>query len=343
MEKFIFSVIGLEHAHIYGMCQSLIRAGAEFKSVYDSDPLKIQAFLKQFPQSITAKSEEEILSDKSVKLITSAAVTSERCALGLRVMDSGKDYFTDKGPFTTLEQLKLAREKVKETNRKYMVCYSERLQNESAMYAGELIQRGEIGKVVQVIGLGPHRLSAKTRPEWFFQKKKYGGILADIGSHQFEQFLYYTGSKDAQVLSARVDNFNNPDYPELEDFGEVNLIGDSGASGYIRIDWLTPAGLPVWGDGKTVILGTEGYIELRKYINVTVNGSGGNHIYLVNGKGEQYINATGKIGEPFFGKLIEDCINRTETAMTQEHAFKAAELCLIAQNSADKRKENISI
>ena len=39
-------------------------------------------------------------------------------------------------------------------------------------------------------------------------------------------------------------------------------------------------------------------------------------------------------GYPFFGQLILDCLNRTENAMTQEHAFKAAELCLTAQEKA---------
>lgn len=331
--EFVFAAIGLDHGHIYGMCNGLIEAGATLKAVYDPDPAKVEAFVKRYPQAKVAASEEEILEDKEIQLVAGAAVTSERCALGMRVMDSGKDYFTDKAPFTTLEQLEMARKKVKETGKKYMVYYSERLHVESAVYAGQLIEQGAIGRVVQVIGTGPHRLNAPSRPDWFFKKEKYGGILCDIGSHQCEQFLYFTGAKDAKVLHSKVANYHNKQYPELEDFGDATLLADNGATGYFRVDWLTPDGLRTWGDGRMIILGTEGYIELRKYIDIARDPER-DHVYLVNGEGEFHFNVAGKVGYPFFGELILDCLNRTENAMTQEHAFKAAELCLIAQKQA---------
>lgn len=331
--EFVFAAVALDHGHIYGMCNGLIEAGAELKWVYDPDPAKVEAFQKRFPQAKAASSEEEVLNDPEVKLIAAAAVPSERCALGLRAMDAGKDYFTDKTPFTTLEQLEAARAKVKETGKKYMVYYSERLHVESAVYAGQLIEQGAIGRVIQTIGMGPHRLNAQNRPDWFFKIEKYGGILCDIGSHQIEQFLFFTGAKDAKVLHSKVANYNHPEYPELEDFGDATLVADNGASGYFRVDWFTPDGLSTWGDGRTFILGTDGYIELRKYVDLARN-SGSNHVYLVNHEGEHYFDVQGKVGYPFFGQLILDCINRTENAMTQEHAFKAAELCLIAQRDA---------
>jgi predicted dehydrogenase len=201
------------------------------------------------------------------------------------------------------------------------------------VYAGELIRQGAIGKVVQVVGFGPHRLSAPSRPAWFFEKAKYGGILCDIGSHQFEQFLFYSGATDATVVSATVANRNNPEYPELEDFGEAHLVGNSGATNFIRVDWLTPNASRTWGDGRTFILGTRGYIELRKYIEVG-RGEGGDQLYLVNDEVEKHLTLSGQVGFPFFGRLILDCLNRTEHAMTQAHAFKAAELCLLAQQKA---------
>ena len=187
--------------------------------------------------------------------------------------------------------------------------------------------------MVQVVGFGPHRLDAAQRPAWFFEKEKYGGILCDIGSHQFEQFLFFSGATDARVLSATIANTGNPGYPELEDFGEAHLIGNNGATNFIRVDWLTPNASRTWGDGRTFILGTKGYIELRKYVEVG-RGEGGDQLYLVNDEVEQHLSLQGKVGFPFFGQLILDCLNRTENAMTQAHAFKAAELCLRAQDSA---------
>jgi predicted dehydrogenase len=331
--EFIFGAVGLDHGHIYGMCEGLSGAGGTLKWVYDPDPAKVDAFRHKFPDVQAARSEEEVLDDEAVRLVAGAAVTSERCALGLRVIEAGKDYFTDKAPLTTLEQLAAAREATARTGMKYAVYYSERIHVEAAVLAGQLIEQGAIGRVLQVIGLGPHRLGAAGRPQWFFIKEKYGGILCDIGSHNFEQMLYFTGANDAEISSAAIANYNHPEYPELDDFGEANLVMDNGATGYCRVDWLTPDGLSVWGDGRTFILGTDGYIELRKYLNVATD-EGPGHVFVVDSKGEQHLVANGTVGYPFFGQLIRDCLDRTETAMTQEHAFKAAELSVKAQMQA---------
>lgn len=128
-------------------------------------------------------------------------------------------------------------------------------------------------------------------------------------------------------------NYANQEYLELEDFGDATFIADHGATSYFRVDWLTPGGLRTWGDGRTVILGTEGYIEMRKYIDVSRQAEG-DHLFLVNGESEQHFALSGKVGFPFFGQLILDCLNGTENAMTQAHAFKAAEVCLKAQAAA---------
>lgn len=333
--EFPFAAVALDHGHIYGQCNGLIEAGAELRWVFDPDAEKMRAFRVKFPQAKAAQSVEEILDDPEIKLVAAAAIPCDRGPLGVRVMEAGKDYFTDKTPFTELSQLEAARAAAAATGMKYMVYYSERLHVECAMHAGDLIAEGAIGRVVQVIGLGPHRLGKAGRPAWFFNKSQYGGILTDIGSHQIEQFLFYTGAKDARVTSAVVANYANPDVPELEDFGSANLVADNGATNHFRVDWFTPEGLGTWGDGRTFILGTEGYIELRKYIDVAREKSG-NHLYLVNGQGEQHMELTGKVGFPFFGRLVLDCLNRTENAMTQEHAFKAGELCLKAQAAAER-------
>ena len=212
---FVFAATHLEHGHINGQCNGLLEAGATLKWVYDPDAAKVEAFLAKYPQAKVARSFDEILADPEVKLVAAAAVPCERGAIGCRVMQAGKDYFTDKTPFTTLDQLAQAKEVVAETGRKYMVYFSERLHVECAMHAGDLIKGGAIGKVVQVLGLGPHRLNKPSRPAWFFERAKYGGILCDIGSHQFEQFLHYSGATDATVSNAAVGNFANADTPEF--------------------------------------------------------------------------------------------------------------------------------
>ncbi len=330
--EFAFAVIGLDHGHIYGQCNGLIEAGADLVAVYDPDPAKVATFVKTYPQARVAQSEQAILQDARVKLVASAAVPCDRGPLGVRVMRHGKDYFTDKCPFTTLAQLTEARQVVAQTGQKYAVYYSERLHNESAVFAGQLIHSGAIGRVLQVIGLGPHRINVPSRPAWFFELARYGGILCDIGSHQVEQFLYYSGATDGTVMHSKVANYAHPDYPELQDFGDATIVGNNGATNYFRVDWFTPNGLSTWGDGRTIIMGTQGYIELRKYVDVTRGG--GDQVYLVDQQREQHFAVAGQVGYPFFGELIRDCLNRTELAMAQAHTFKAAELAMQAQVAA---------
>ncbi len=331
--EFVFAATSLDHGHIYGQCNGLVEAGGTLKWVYDTDRARLEKFQKAFPQAQCADSLERILDDRDVVLVAAAAIPNERGPLGCRVMQSGKDYFTDKTPFTTLEQLAEAQKTVELTQRKYAVYYSERLHVECAVFASQLLAEGAIGKVVSVTGFGPHRLDAKARPRWFFNREQYGGILCDIGSHQFEQFLHYSGATDATVLSAVVGNTNNPEYPELEDLGEAHLMGDNGAMNFVRVDWLTPDASRIWGDGRTFIVGTHGYIEMRKYIEVG-REEGGDQLYLVNDSVEKHFSLKGQVGFPYFGQLIVDCLERTEKAMTQAHAFKAAELCLRAQAQA---------
>lgn len=331
--EFPFAAIGLDHGHIYGMCNGLVEAGGDLVAVYDPDPEKVKEFQKKFPQAKAVSSKEEILKDESIKLVAGASIPVDRPALGLRVLEHGKHYFSDKPGFTKLTQIEAARKKVAETGLKWGIYYSERLHVESAVFAGQLIEEGAIGRVIQVIGTGPHRASVESRPDWFFDPKYYGGILCDIGSHQIEQFLHYSGAKDAEVLHSKVANYNFKDYPEFQDFGDATLVADNGATFYFRVDWFTPDGLGTWGDGRVIILGTEGYIEVRKYIDIARDSSG-DHLYLVNNEGEKHFELTGKVGYPFFGEFILDCINGTENAMTQEHTFKAASLCIEAQEKA---------
>jgi predicted dehydrogenase len=331
--EFVFAAVGLDHGHINGMCNGLIEAGGQLRWVYDSDPEKVAQFCGRYPGVEAAPTEDAVLADDRIQLVASAAVPARRAGLGLRVMAHGKHYFTDKPPMTTLAQLAEVRAAAARTGTKYAVYFSERLHVESAVFAGQLVRDGAIGRVVQVLGMGPHRINAPSRPAWFFDHDAVGGILCDIGSHQLEQVLYYGGCDEAVITATRVANYAHKEYPGFEDFGDVAVVLGNGATGYCRVDWFTPDGLGTWGDGRTFILGTEGYIELRKYTDVA-REAGGDHVYLVDKHGEQHIPVSGRVGYPFFGELILDCLEGTERAMSQEHAFRAAELCLQAQERA---------
>jgi predicted dehydrogenase len=331
-----FAAIGLNHGHIYGQTNLLLRAGAELAAFYTAEDDLASAYARAFPQAVRVASPQAILEDNSIALVISAAIPDQRAPLGIAAMRHGKDYMADKPGFTTPAQLAEARQVQAETGRIYSICFSERFENAATVRAGELVQQGQIGQVVQTIGLGPHRTNLPSRPEWFFQKARYGGILNDIASHQADQFLFFTGAGEAEVVTAQTGNYKHPQYPEFEDFGDVLLRGKTAGgvevSGYIRVDWYTPDGLGTWGDGRLVILGTEGYIEIRKNIDIA-GRAGGNHLFLVNQRGTQHIDCSN--GElPYGRRLLADIRDRTETAMPQAHCFLASELVLRAQEMA---------
>ena len=326
-----FSVTGINHNHIYGMVDALINGGGKMVAVYSREAGLLPDFTRRYPDVKVAKSEEEILEDNSIQLVASAAVPVDRAPIGIRVMQSGKDYMTDKPGILTFEQFEEVKKVQKSTDRIYSIMYSERLRNPASVKAGELVLDGAIGKVVQTLGIGPHRMNPATRPDWFFNPDKAGGILCDIGSHQCDQFLFYTSSKKAEVSFAQTGNFNTPEYPKYRDFGDMSVRSPH-ATGYIRIDWYTPKGLATWGDGRMFILGTDGYIELRKYIDIA-GREGDNHLFLVNQKETKYYNCA-NVNMPYGEQLVSDVVNRTATAMTQDHCFLATELALTAQKIA---------
>lgn len=330
--EFVFAAVGLDHGHIHGMVHYLIEAGATLSLVHDPDPAKVADFVERFPQAHVAATEQEVLDDPEVRLIASASIASERAQLGVRVLEAGKDFFADKPAITTLEDLAAARDAVARTGGKFAVYYGERVQSEAAILAGQLIDQGAIGRVLQVVSFGPHTIGTG-RPDWFYDAARYGGILCDIGSHNFEQMLHFTGASSGEIVSSTVANYAHRETPGLQDFGDAHVVLDNGTTGYVRVDWFTPAGLDVFGDGRTVLLGTDGYIELRKYVDITTDNGPG-QVLLVNQDGQLRFDATGKTGYPYFGRLIRDCLDRTETAMTQAHAFTAAELSIVAQRSA---------
>jgi predicted dehydrogenase len=329
-----FAVIGLDHYHIMSMTATVQRGGGELVAVYATNPKALADFHKRFGDVKVAASEDEILNDPSIKLVAAAPIPDQRAPLGIRVMRHGKDYLTDKPGIITLEQLAEVRHVIKETSRIFAIMYSERLEVKAAVKAGELVKSGAIGRVIQTVNLAPHQINqpgSDPRPDWFWDVSHYGGILCDIGSHQADQFVFYTASNIADVTASQVANVNHPDKPHFQDFGDMMLHGNGGA-GYVRVDWFTPDGLGVWGDGRLFILGTEGYIELRKYADIA-GRKGGNHLIVVDHKQTRYMDCSDVV-LPFGPQFVSDIVNRTHVAQDQDQALLATELVLKAQKNA---------
>ena len=331
--KLRFGVIGIDHRHIYDQVSSLLAIGAECAGYWTHDAVRTLAgFVERFPDIPRVDDRQRLLEDDSIQLITCAAIPCERAGFAVEAMRHGKDFMADKPGVTTFAQLAEVRQAQAETGRIFSVNFTERFEVRAVTKATELVRSGAIGRVLQTIGLGPHRLNRHLRPDWFFDKQAYGGILVDVASHQIDQFLHFTGSTDATIVKSRIGNLAHADFPGLQDVGEI-MLAHGAASGYIRVDWFTPDALATWGDGRLTILGTEGYIELRKYIDIA-NRPGKDHLFLVNNEESRYFDCSGE-ALPYYAELRNDIFARTETAMTHAHCFKVCELALRAQEQAE--------
>jgi predicted dehydrogenase len=328
-----FGVIGINHDHINGITRMLLDAGGELAGFYAPEDDLAADFASRFSDVRRVGAERELLDDDRVELIATAGIPDERGPLGVRAMRSGKDFVSDKPAFTTLEHLDEARRVQRETGRIYAIDYSERTRNPGMVKAAELVDGGAIGRVLQTIGMGPHRLNTYRRPAWFFQRERYGGIITDIGAHQADHFLHFTGSTSFEIVASQVGNLAHPDMPGLEDFGDAMVRGNGG-TGYFRVDWFTPDGLDSWGDGRVTIMGTDGFIEVRKNIDIA-GRPGPSHVFLVDQRSTQYVDCS-NVEMPYGRLLLQDVRDRTETSMPQAHAFLAAELTLRAEAQAQR-------
>ena len=328
-----FAAIGLNHNHIYGQVDCLLNAGAELIAFHAPENDLAEAFLDKYPQAARVSDPRRIYEDGSIQMVLTASILDERAGVAIAAMRHGKDVMSDKPGMTTFAELDEIRRVQVETGRIFAVRYSEHFDRRCVVKAGELVEAGAIGSFVNLIGAGPHRLRAHTRAPYFFDRRQYGGILTDIGSHQVEQFLFFANTLEAEVVSASVANRAHPEFPGLQDMGDMSLRAP-GATAYLRVDWLTPDGLGTWGDGRLLILGTEGYIELRKYIDIA-GRPGGEHLFIVDRKQTRYIDCTDVL-RPYCRQLIDDIHNRTETATPQARTYKAMELVLKAQQMAEK-------
>ena len=331
--KVVIGVIGIDHRHIFGMLAGMQATGARCKGWWtEGDPKTKAGFEKRFSPLPRLADRRQLLEDSEINLILIAAPPNERAALAIEAMEHGKDVMLDKPGVISLAELDQVREAVARTGRIWSVDFSERFEVPATIKALELVRGGAIGQVVQTLSMGPHRLNRDTRPDWFFDRRLYGGILGDIGTHQIDQFLTFTGSSDARIVAATAANYANPQDPFFQDFGEMLLRSDK-AHGYARLDWYTPDALPNWGDGRLTILGTQGYIELRKYVDVE-GRPGTDHLFLVNQDESRYIDCS-DIPLTYFSDTALDVLARTDRALTFEHTATVSRLALEAQSLAD--------
>jgi predicted dehydrogenase len=327
-----FAAIGLDHRHVYDLTAGLLAAGAECVG-YDpatTDPRVLAGFRKRF-QDVPAVERERLLDDPTIDFIVLAAVPADRAAIAIRAMRRGKDVMTDKPGVTTVAQLDAVEAAARDSGRIWSVALG-RLTSPAAQEALRVARSGELGRLVSLTSLAPHRLNRALRPAWFFDRAAYGGIINDIGVHSIDQFLAFAGAPHAEVAAATVGCFGT-EPAGFEDFAEVTLRA-GGMTGTMRLDWFTPDGLPDWGDGRLFLVGTEGTLELRK--NLDIEGRpGGDHLFVANRRRTRYQDCSG-LPVTYYSNFLADVRDRSAHVMEGGQVFRSCRLSLCCQAAAER-------
>ncbi len=325
-----FAAIGLDHRHVYDLTAGLLAAGATCAG-YDpetSDPRVLAGFRKRFPD-IPAVARQRLLDDPSIDCIVLCAIPRDRAVLAIEAMRRGKDVMVDKPGVTTEAQLEAVEAAVRETGRTWSIALG-RLTSPSVQAALAVARSGELGRLVCLSSMAPHRLNRALRPAWFFDRDAYGGIINDIGLHAIDQFLAFAGTDDATIAAATIGALGTAP-AGFEDFAEITLRSET-MTGTMRVDWFTPDGLPDWGDGRLFLVGTDGTLELRK--NLDIEGrDGGGHLFVANRERTRY-QACAALPVSYYRDFLADVRDRSSHVMEGGRVFTVSRLALRCQMQA---------
>jgi predicted dehydrogenase len=327
-----FAAIGLDHRHVYDLTAGLLAAGAVCvgHGPETTDPRVLAGFRKRFPD-VPAVARERLLDDPAIDFVVLCAVPRDRAGIAIEAMRRGKDVMVDKPGVTTLGQLADVEAAVRETGRVWSICLG-RLTSPAVQAALAVARSGDLGRLVSLTSLAPHRLNRALRPDWFFDRDAYGGIINDIGVHSIDQFLAFADVSDATIAASMIGCFGTAP-PGFEDFAEITLRSGT-MTGTMRLDWFTPDGLPDWGDGRLFLVGTEGTLELRK--NLDIEGrAGGDHMF-VSTRQRTFYQDCSALPVTYYRDFLADVADRTGRMMDRGRLFAVCRLALRCQATAER-------
>ncbi len=329
-----FAVIGLSHAHIFSMTESILGVpGVACGGFCPEDTPVGVGFAGRFAD-LPRRSRDDLLGDPAIDLVLCADVNGLRGSVLVAALEAGKHVFVDKPPVTTLEQLDAVQRAAEASGKLFFVYFGERLENPLPIKARQLVREGRIGRTVNYIGLGPHKLSIEHRPAWMFDPELYGGILNDIAVHQVELFRWLTGERVARFRS-RVGNFATPQHPTFQDFGDTWFEGEGGTAGYVRVDWFTPDALPTWGDIRQMLVGSEGTLELRNNINIGSADPKPVLLLATRGSVPEAVDVA-DVDVGWAAQLVADVRDGVNRLMPHEETFAALRTVLSMQQQAER-------
>lgn len=124
--------------------------------------------------------------------------------------------------------------------------------------AREAIRAGAIGRIVLLNARKSYRWGK--RPEWYGDRKRYGGTIPWIGIHALD-FIHAVADKPFCSVSARHANLGHPERPGCEDVCLIHAELEGGALASASLDYFRPECAPTHGDDWLRVVGTDGVLE----------------------------------------------------------------------------------
>lgn len=328
-------MIGIEHLHLFEMIDGLVGVGAETVCHAGGDG-PLTSMYEGWRSGSERRSVYGVLGDDSLDLVVLADVPADRGHLAADALLAGRHVLAAKPAVTTMNDLDAIDAAVRSSGRRWWVFFSERLCNRAVTEAVRLVHAGAIGELVAVAGAAPHTLAADSRPQWFFDRDRSGGILVDLAAHQADQLLSLAGPGSTEVLAATVANVAASP-PSFQDLGRMSLRHTTNAGHVVlsdhHVDWLSPAGLGTWGDVRLTLTGTAGSIEVRSNIDVA-GAPGGEHLILVDSDSARRVDCSG-VAIDWAERLRADIDLGTDSFLDHDHTVAACRLALAAQAHAE--------
>lgn len=255
------AMAGLAHGHGVGFLGSALNlGGVSVTGFYDDEnPANAQEASKQFNAPVYSNL-DELLQNSGANTLITAAINSSKADIIVKAIDTGLNIISDKPLVTTMEDLNRITDALERNkNVKLYLMLSERY-NPVLVTAKKLIDAGEIGQIVSIINMRPHRLKPEGRPAWMFDSSLYGGIINDLGVHDIDIATYLSGSDVQEILAASTSNMRYTEFDDFNDNGEAMLRLKNGCIVFILESWLTPEKYPHHGEMKFIVHGTKGQI-----------------------------------------------------------------------------------
>ena len=322
------AIIGCRHGHIFSIYQLIKENPAtEFAGAYEPDTATREAAERTHGMTFPYATREALLADPTVDAVAIGDYYGIRGEHAIAALKAGKHVIADKPLCTSLAELeeieRIAAEKKLSVGLMLDMRYHKNVQT-----AKMLIDAGRLGRIHNVQFGGQHPLQYGTRPMWYFEDGKHGGVINDIAVHGVDLLTFLTGQTLAKVNAARCYNGYAKEEPAFLDCGQFMLTLSGGAGVIADISYAAPNTMGytypyywefhVWGE--------------QGMLSFSYNSDG--VTLCVNGATEpEIVPAVTPVGDTLSAFL--DDIAGKPTMMTTAEAFAASRATLTIQAAAE--------